>query len=440
MRFIIISIACTILLMSCSQDELKNYPVGSDFIENDIQVRVIDTFSIKTGTFKLDSLITSSTNRILLGSVIDDDFGHLTTQSYFQIKNSTFSIDSDAVYDSIGFVLNYDTYYYGDTTQIQTYKIHRVLETVKPNEGDEFYNTSKLDYDSESLGEITFSPRPNSGSDSLYIPMNYELGEDIFNKIVDNDINNSDDFLQFFKGLTIVPDLSTNSHILGFNVKTSANAINNSSMRLYYTVDDDDSEDNSYFIDFYITASDKQFNTIKTDLSNTIIDGFENSETIIPSDDTTNLIFSQAGTGISARIEIPSIKKLNEISNTGTTLSAELTFVPLDGSYNDGKPLKDSLAVYIVDHKNRILSQLTTIDADVSYAILNPYDDEFDQQTYYSLDLSGYVEEILNTDYDLNYALMIQFIDYDKTVDTVIIENDSDEGNQIKLTVNYLNY
>ncbi len=435
MRFIIISIIYVAVFSSCSSDEIQKYPVGSSFIENDIQVRIIDTFSIKTGTFKLDSLITSNTNRILLGTVIDHDFGHLTAQSYFQVENSNFSIDHNAVYDSIGFVLNYDRYYYGDTTQVQTYRIHRLLETVKPHEGDAFYNTSRLDYVSESLGEITFVPRPNRDTDSLYIPMSDELGKEIFNKILDNDINNSDDFTQFFKGLTIIPNTSLNSHVLGFNVSTVTNTEKNSSMRLFYTVDDGDSEDNSYYIDFTISSSGSQFNAIKTDLSSSTLGDFEDAETIISGNDTDNLIFSQAGTGISSRIEIPSIKRLKEFSDVGTALSAELTFSPLKGSYNNNKPLKDSLSVFIIDHKNRILNQLTNINGDASYAVLNQNDDEFDSQTYYSIDLDRYVEEILNSTYDLNYALMIQFIDYDKTVNSVVIDN-----NEMKLTVNYLNY
>ena len=422
--------------MSCSSsdEDANNYPVGGDFIENDIQVRVIDTFSIETGTFKLDSLITSSTSRILLGSIIDENFGKLTAQSYLQVKNSDFSIDSDAVFDSIGFTLHYDKYIYGDTTQVQTYKIHRILETFEPFEEDDFYNTSKLEYDPDSLGELTFTPRPNKETDSLYIPMDNELGLEIFDKILENDINNSDDFIQYFKGLTIIPDTQSNSHILGFNVSSTSNAEENSSMRIYYTVDDGDSEGNDYYIDFVISSIAKQFNTIKTDLTGTLIDSFEDSETIITSNTTNDVIFTQAGTGISSRIEIPSIKNLNEISDDGTTLNAELTFRPLNGSYNDDKPLKDSLSVYIVDHKNRIIDQLTNLGGANSYAVLDNDDNEFDE-LYYSVDLSAFVEEILNSTYDLNYALMIQFVDYNKTVDSAIIEND-----EMKLSVKYLNY
>ena len=440
MKCFIIGVLGIVFFASCSSEETKIYEVGSDFIENDIQVKIIDTFSIKTGTFKLDSLITSSTNRILVGNVVDDNLGRLTAKSYFQLTTSTFSIDSDAVYDSIGMILNYDTYYYGDTTKIQTYKLHRIMKTVAPEDGDTFYNTSQLEYDSAPLGELTFTPKPNRSKDSLYIPISNELGEDIFKKIVENDINNSDDFLQYFKGLTIVPDITSDSHILGFNALTTEDTDNNSSMRLYYTVNDDDSEDNSYYVDFVISNVAKQFNAIHADLSNAIIDEFEDGEEIKLSENTNNLIFSQAGTGITARIEIPSIKRLSEISETGAVLGAELTFNPLKGSYSQENPLEESLLVYIVDYKNRIIKQLTDMDGNTVDAILNQNSDEFDANTFYSINLSGYVDEILESEYHLNYALMIQFTDYSKTVNNLVIEDDKNTNNEVKLTVKYLNY
>lgn len=35
---------------------------------------------------------------------------------------------------------------------------------------------------------------------------------------------------------------------------------------------------------------------------------------------------------------------------------------------------------------------------------------------------------------------MIQFVDYNRTIDNIIIENNSDEDSEIKLTVSYLTY
>lgn len=439
MKYYIIGVLSLIFTASCVTDDTV-YEVGNDFIESDIQVRVIDTFSINAGTFKLDSIITSSTNRILLGYVKDEKLGTLSAKSYLQLISSTFSIDADAVYDSIGMILNYDNYYFGDTTKIQTYKLHRITETVTPEEGDSFYNTSSLQYDSDILGELSFTPKPNKPTDSLFIKMDDVLGEEIFDKIIDNDINNSDDFLQYFKGLAIISDETQDSNIIGFNAQETTSTAGNSSMRLYYTIEDDDSEDNSYYIDFVIASAAKQFNQISTDLSTAILDDFIDGEEIQSSTNTNNLIFSQAGSAISARIEIPAIKKLLEISNNGTTLSATLTFNPLIGSYNEINPLPEELAVYIVDHKNRIIQQLTDIDGNTANAVLSEEEDEFNQNTYYTTDLSGFVEQILFSEENLNYALMIQYQDYNSSVNNLVIANDASTNNEIKLSVKYLNY
>ncbi|MGJ8745188.1 DUF4270 family protein [Polaribacter sp.] len=439
MKYLIIGVLSFVFLASCATND-ATYEVGSDFIENNIQVRVIDTFSIKAGTFKQDSLVTSSTNRILLGSIKDAQWGNLSAKSYLQLLSTNFSIGSNAVYDSIGMILNYDTYYYGDTTKIQTYKLHRISETVKAEDNGSFYNTSSLEYDDAVLGQLSFTPRPNRATDSLFIKMDDTLGDEIFNKIVDNEINTSDDFLQYFKGLAIVPDTSENNHVLGFNVQTTASTPGNSSMRLFYSINDDDSEDNNYYIDFVISSAAQQFNEITTDLSGTTMGDFEDGEEIKLSTNTDNLIFAQGGIGITPRIEIPAIRRLSEVYENATTLSATLTFNPLQGSYDEDNPLPESLTVYVVDHKNRILQQLTDLDGVAVSAILNQDDDEFQNNTYYSIDLSGYVEEIFYSDTDLNYALMIEYNDYAKKVNRMIIDNNSSTKTEIKLSVKYLNY
>ncbi|WP_165732755.1 MULTISPECIES: DUF4270 family protein [Polaribacter] len=439
MRYLIFGIIGIVFLASCATDD-TTYEVGSDFIDNNIQVRILDTFSIKTGTFKLDSLITSGTNRILVGNVEDGHLGTLTAKSYLQLITSNFSISTDAVYDSIGMILNYDNYYYGDTTKVQTYTLHRITETVEPeDDATSFYNTSSLEYDAAILGQLSFTPRPNRPTDSLFVKMDDLLGEEIFDKIVDNDINNTDDFLQYFKGLVIAPDTSVSSHVLGFNAQTTT-GVGNSMMRLYYSINDDDSEDNDYYIDFVISSAGQQFNEIKSDLSSTVLGDFEDGEEIKLSTTTDNLLFAQSGTGISARIEMPSIKRLSELYENAATLSAELTFSPLKGSYSDDNPLPEYLSVYIVDHKNRIIQQLTDIDGNTASAILIEDTDEFNEDTYYYVNLSGFVEQILYSDTDLNYALMIQSGNFSKEVNNVVIENNASTNREVKLSVKYLNY
>ncbi len=421
-----------IVSISCD-DDLKTYPVGEDFVDSDISIKVIDTFSLKCGTFMLDSIVTSNTNRILVGSVIDNDLGHLTSQSYLKLQATSFDIDASARFDSIGFVLNYDTYYYGDTTVTQNYKIHRVTKIIEPDEGISLFNTTSFPFDNEILGELSFTPRPHKDTDSLYIPIKYELGKEIFDKIKDNEINNFDDFEQYFNGVTIIPNMSLNSHVLGFQF-TSTGLIKNSGMRIYYTIDDDDSENNDYSLDLNVDAI-QQFNHIESNRSTTNLEDLHTYETTISSSFTNQLIYAQGGTGISARVEIPYLENLSKLAENGTSLFGELTFYPLKGSYNDNNPLQEALTVYVIDHKNRIVKALET-----GAVLTNDGNNEFDENTFYTIDLSLYIEEILNAPYTLNYALMIQFPNYNKTVDQLLIEDGTTDDFKMKFSVSYLTY
>ena len=429
--FILLFLSFT-LIISCD-DDLKTYPVGDDFVDSDISIKVIDTFSIKCGTFMLDSIVTSNTNRILVGSVIDGDLGHITSQSYLKLQASTFDIDASAKFDSIGFVLNYDTYYYGDTTVTQNYKIHRVTKLIEPDEGASLFNTSSFPFDNEILGELTFTPKPNKDNDSLYIPIKYELGKEIFDKIKDNEINNYDDFEQYFNGVTIIPNTTMDSHVLGFQFNATGLS-KNSGMRIYYTIDDDDSENNDYSLDLNVEAT-KQFNHIESNRLTTNLEDLHTYETTISSSLTNQLIYAQGGSGISARVEIPYLENLNKLAENGTSLFGELTFYPLKGSYNDNNPLQETLSVYVIDHKNRIITEIEN-----GAILTNDENNEFNDNTFYKVDLSFYIEEILNATYTLNYALMIQFPDYNKTVDNILIEDGTTDEFKMKLTVSYLTY
>ena len=294
------------------------------------------------------------------------------------------------------------------------------------------YNTSSFPFDNEVLGELTFTPKPHKDNDSLYFPIKYDLGKEIFDKIKDNEINNSDDFEQFFNGVTIVPNTSLDSHVLGFQFSTSG-LTKNSGMRIYYTLDDDDSENNDYTLDLNVDAS-QQFNHIENNRLNTPLEGLDTYETIISSFLTNNLIYAQGGTGISARVEIPYLENLKKLSENGTVLDGQLLLYPLKGSYSENNPLEESLSVYIVDHKNRVIGELD------SNAILSEDENEFDQNTFYTVDLSLYIEEILNATNTLNYALMIQLPNYNKTVDRIIIEDGNTDSFKMKFTASYLTY
>lgn len=430
---ILISFIC---LLSCNDDS-KSYEVGEDFIDTETNVFEVDTITLKVASIISDSLITSGPSRILVGALQDNDFGNLTAQSYFSIYNSTFDINEDAVFDSIALILHYDRYYYGDTTLIQTYKIHEITEVFEPNEDEDyFYNTSSLSYSDDILGQVSFTPLPNK-KDSINISLDYNFGKNIFDKIVADEITDTYDLDKEFRGVTIIPDATTNN-ILGFEYDN--NDESSTTIRMYYTLkDDDDSENNNYYIDLFIQGGNTIFNSITTDRSNTLINSLTDSEDILSSSETNNKAYLQSGTGVSMRVEFPTLETLTDLEGGGTTLNAYLRMYPDYQSFDEIN-LIDSLAVYVVDYKNRGIKQLTSLNGSIIYAKLNSENNEFDESTYYTVDVSAFVEEILTSSYTLDYSLRFEFPDNSSTIHRLLInDNESPENSNLKMRL-FLTY
>lgn len=420
------------VFVSCDNDT-ATYTVGEDFLDIDTNVIVTDTISIVTSTIQLDSVSTTNPSRLLIGALKDQDFGNLESKTFFNLLTSSYDIDNEATFDSIGVILYYDTYYYGDTTKIQTFKVHEIIENFDSNNDDDdnFYNTSTLEYSDTVLGDISFIPYPNK-KDSIYIPINQSFGSDLFDKLQSNTINNSDDLYQDFKGLTIVSNESSNV-VLGFSKSSTV-------MRMYYTIKSEDEEDNDYYNDFTIQSSTRNFNGITNDKSSTLLNSLESYTDILKTTSTNNLAYIQSGTSLNMRVEFPSIKKFNELEQNGTAIGASLIFYPTIKSYQSNIVGVDSLAVYVVDNKNRMISQLTDLNGSTVYAKLNYDNHEFDSQYYYTADLTYFVEQILTSSYNLDYALVFQLPNNTNNVNKLNIYDADTSENNMKLSLTYLLY
>lgn len=181
---------CTKLIFMRYRYRYGEFTVGSDYLALSNKVILIDTVTVNMSTINFDSLATSSRGRILIGNYDDPIFGKVKSDSYFQLSTDIYALNSigsdtestNYVFDSISMILKYDRYYYGDTTKVQTFNIHRLTQKVKPNKEDNnFYNNSTLTYSPESLGTISYKPRPKE-KDSINVQMSKEFGEALFQK------------------------------------------------------------------------------------------------------------------------------------------------------------------------------------------------------------------------------------------------------------------
>lgn len=428
-------------MFSCGTDtDAGEFVVGSDYLAVNNKVILIDTVTVDMSTINFDSLATSAQNRILIGNYDDPVFGKVKSDSYFQLAAESYSLlsggsDTEAVnyvFDSISMILKYDNYYYGDTTQVQKFDIHRVIQKIKPNtDDDSFYNNSVLNYSTESLGSISYKPRPIE-KDSINIKMDPVFGSDIFQKIKKREITDFTSFTEYLKGLVLVPSTTNSSSIIGFSTGTSV-------VRMYYSKYQSDSE-KSYYIDFKITDAGKQFNSISSDKTGTLLENLPISTSKISSTLTDRQGYIQSGTGVACRIDFPNLKQLKYISDKGAIVDAELILKPVSNSYSEKYPLADSLQVYVADNLNRISTPLLNSAGATVYGKLNKTADEFNENTGYSLSVGTFLQKEMLKSSDAKSSLILTLPGISKTVNRIVLGDQKHVNNKIQLKIYYISY
>ena len=427
------------LFTSCQTDNLDgDFVIGSDYLSINNKVLLIDTLTVDVSTINFDSLVTSNQSRILIGNYTDPILGKVKSESYLELTPDTYNLGSSSdtetvnyVFDSIAMILKYDRYYYGDTTKTQTLNIHQLTQKIKPNiDDDSFYNNSTLTHYSNSIGSRTFYPRP-IGKDSVNIQMNASFGKNLFDKLKNNAFTSSDEFNDYFRGIVIKPSTANSSNVVGFTTACV--------MRMYYRQANANSEE-TYTKDFKIADLTKQFNNISLDKTGTIIENLPDSRGKLSSELTNNSAFVQSGTGVACRIDFPFIKQLKYISEKGAIVDAELIIKPIKNSASALYPIKDSLQVYECDHLNRISKILTNSDGSQMLAKLNTTPDEFNENIGYKINIGPFLyQEMMKTNGSKS-SLIFTFPNIAKGVNRIVLGNQKNAENKLKLKIYYISY
>jgi hypothetical protein len=431
---------CIVFFSSCNSDvDTGNFVVGADYLAISNNVVQIDTMSVDVSTIKLDSLVTSGQNRILVGYYVDPVFGKIISDSYFQLYGSNYSLytdysdteSSNYVFDSIRMVMKLDKYYYGDTTKSYTFSIHKLKEKVKASlEDGTFHNDSSLSYENSSVGTISFKPKPNS-QDSVSVVLSDDFGKALFQKIKKKEILNSDEFSEYLKGFVLKVDKSSSSSIIGFNLS--------SELRLYYSKYLSTSE-TSLVMSFGVLDVSKQFNAISSNKNGSLLEGIPASPGKLLSIKTANQSFIQSGTGVSCRIDFPNIKQLKYLYDNGAIVDAQLSIKPVNNTYSDSYPLPDSLQVYVSDSSNRIKRTLATAAGMPIYAILNKSNDEFNEKTAYTISIGAFLQSEMIKASDSRSSLILVAPNVGKAIDRVVLADQKTKKNTLQLKIFYISY
>ncbi len=399
-NFIILSLII-FFLFSCSDDE-NQFTIGQEFIDSKTTITMIDTFSVDLSTVVLDSVSTSDNNILFIGKYSDTLTGVISSSSFFQVGlPGTVNMLENDVYDSISLVIIYNGYSYGDTSVNFGLNIYELSESIILNDDGYLYNTSHFGYYESLLGSMEFYPRPNDVDTIVEIPLKDELGTDFFNKLMDDSeiFSTQDIFTDYFKGIHIKPHMN-NESILGFKAEDGDIYIRLYSHRIGETLTD-------IVHDFPVYETEKQFNQVTANYTNTSLYDIENQKESVPSYKTNYLSYLQGGIGILTKVNFPSLAEVL-LFDRGILTNAELVLYPEKTHYTPGS-LSENLYMYSTDNINRF-GDLLYDESGYTISSVLTLDELYREDTYYTFDLTNYIKDELSDSYvDSDMGILISF-------------------------------
>lgn len=360
-------IGALFLIYACNND-LKT--IGQDMVVNGNYIEEMEIPVASVATVRLDSFITSmgrygnSSNvisKLIVGKYQDVETppqGGITTATpCFQITPASYpKIAANAVLDSTTFHISYAGNMWGDTIFERKEQILRLYQLKKLPEfdyerGGFFYNNTPIELDS-CIAENKFLPTV-SGINNSYFRVDDTLAHDLFERIrykrTDDiyEMSNSSEFaflkfLEYFKGLAIVPD-SNNTCL--FSIKARAD-----SLYLQFNYRENTTIKK---LRFPLSQLNMQYNQFKTDRSGTDFEELK-YDTCTVSLDKAKKAITQGLTGYMVKLELPKVPK-NQVYSTIIKAQMEVNV-----QYIEKLPLgfPPYITVYTTDELNRITGRL----------------------------------------------------------------------------------
>jgi len=372
------------LTIGCQKTAIQ---YGQQYIDNGItNIILVDSISPVVSTIYKDSVPTSQSGALQVGSYTDAFFGKTTANSYLQLTIPTLTdLRDNAQYDSLVLLMKCNGAYYGDTTLPVSISVNQLTQEIKFTENQtSFYNINSWPANSSSLGTRTLQLRPLTG-DSANISLSDAKGLELYNMIKTKDPILKDNilFTDYLKGLKI--SSTSNNNIFGFKDSVI--------MRLYYH-QTDITRDSKYF-DFAFFNKPLQFNQITADRSGTPLAALNTQNNEIFSTSTGNVGYLQPATGLYLKISFPTIRKLLERSDFVKIIRADLVVKPVINSYNGYFPLPPVLNGAETDGANEPGVSLTSVaNGAASLETGNlAIDDVYGTNTNYTYDVTGYLQQ-----------------------------------------------
>lgn len=395
-------------MAGCQKQPSLNF--GSTYVPDNGQTNIIvvDSSTINMSTVYTDSTATAATGYLMVGSYHDAFLGQMSSTGYIQLQppatlpTLNYLVDT---YDSIGMVMIFKTNnpFYGDTTITQTYQVQEIdtLFQLAAFEPAWYSNRSLPLGPAIGQGSVLITPtRPTTTEniDTVRIPMDYNLGQTLYNMVY----NKSDTmttvktFQQYFPGLAISEAPGSQGNIYGFR--------DSSIMRIYYQENNAGGVSTTKYIDFTLNNKSYQFNSLTANWAGSAIANLNTPTSVsqppplTSSTQTGHASYVQTIGGLNVKLTFPYLNAIAQRPDYIGLLRAELTVIPLAGSFTTTYTLPPQVGVYTTDLHNLIISPLPavgTATAQTGNLALNYF---LPLQTSYTYDVTNFVaSQIVNT-------------------------------------------
>jgi hypothetical protein len=329
--------------------------------------------------------------------------------------------------------------FYGDTSNVQGFLVSQLTQVMNlPPNQTVFYNNNSIPYDPTVLGSAYVTIRPTAGQtsqlkgDSIIMTMPNSMGEALFGLLYrrPDTLTNPQQFRQYFKGLTVYPDLNYPGATYGFNDTLTLRIFYHEPgvVAVYKTVD------------FTTVNQISQFNQITADRTGTPLASISHSNPEIQSTASGNQAFLQPITSIYTKLLFPTISNLLGYQDYLAIMKAELVIKPIAGTYSPLYALPPAVNLALTNEGN-------TIGAALPYGAGNlNIDYLYGTNTNYSYDITTYIQNALTQGAANNakngILLMAPATVYNTTFNRTVIGNsyNAQLSNQISLIIYYASY
>lgn len=370
----------------------------------------LDSFSASLSTVLVDSLPTSTSDRILVGYYSDPRLGTYAAASYIQFSLAGIDEDKNGrediltsytgspYFDSLVIEMNHE-YTYGDTTNAHIMKTYRLIEDLKTVGGTSYiYNGQAFAHETTALATNNIGYSTGNGA-NLRIKLDDALGIEFltFAKNNDNRVATNEAFKTYFKGIALIPDVA-NTSVFGYT-KTPI-------MKLYWHDTDNPTIGRLYTFKYDI-KTDLFFNQIKNDRASTVLAPLKNIYQEINATLTNNEAFVLPGVELMTKIKFPYLNDIKAAYPNFAINKAELIIQPKNNTYSLLSKLPNGVVLYRTNATN-IPGELISYTGTANPEIVNPVVDyESNIGTYYKFEVTDFVQDQLKTSFYNETALML---------------------------------